>query len=298
VLLVIGGGGSAVVAQVALERVQAARPVGPVGLQPGIQLPERLGPKAVEPALRVGADLHEPRIAQHLQVAGHARLVHADLLDELADGSFAVAHGVEDPATCRLGDHLEDGPGGGHLDSIRPGIYMHKCMLCPNRLARGRGARPPARLMGPRAPLPAPGIGGYRFAMTDNTPGATTLSDIGVAMFTVADQDAALAFYTGKLGFEVRSDTRFGENGEMRWVEVAPPGSHARLALNPPMGGQPGGGGIGVETPDVVAEHRRLTAIGGIDLDPEPMRTPGAPLLFMLRDPDGNSIAVVEPDTM
>ena len=96
-------------------------------------------------------------------------------------------------------------------------------------------------------------------------------------MFAVADQDAALAFYTEKLGFEVRSDSRFGENGEYRWLEVAPPGSTARLALNPPMGGQPGGGAIGVETPDVLAEHARLTAIGGIDLDPEPMRTPRRP---------------------
>jgi catechol 2,3-dioxygenase-like lactoylglutathione lyase family enzyme len=130
--------------------------------------------------------------------------------------------------------------------------------------------------------------------MTDPTP-TTTMADIGVAMFTVADQDVALAFYTGKLGFEVRADTRFGEHGEHRWLEVAPPGSHARLALNPPMGGAPGGGGIGVETPDVLAEHRRLSAIGGIDMDAEPMRGPGAPLLFMLRDPDGNHIAVVEP---
>jgi len=130
--------------------------------------------------------------------------------------------------------------------------------------------------------------------MSDNTTTKTTLSGIGVAMFTVADQDAALAFYTEKLGFEVRSDTRFGEHNEMRWLEVAPPGSHARLALNPPMGGQPGGSSIGVETPDVLGEHKRLSAIGGIDLDPEPMRMPGAPLLFMLRDPDGNHIAVVE----
>jgi lactoylglutathione lyase len=130
--------------------------------------------------------------------------------------------------------------------------------------------------------------------MSDTKQTQTTLSDIGVAMFTVADQDAALAFYTEKLGFEVRSDTRFGENSDMRWLEVAPPGSHARLALNPPMGGAPGGGSIGVETADVVGEHRRLSAIGGIDLDPEPMRMPGAPLLFMLRDPDGNHIAVVE----
>ena len=126
-----------------------------------------------------------------------------------------------------------------------------------------------------------------------NTP-PTTVTNLGVAMFTVSDQDAALAFYTEKLGFEVRNDMRFGENGEYRWLEVAPPGSTARLALNPPMGGAPGGGGIGLETPDVVGEHRRLSAIGGIDLDPEPMTTPGAPLLFMLRDPDGNHIAVVE----
>jgi lactoylglutathione lyase len=129
--------------------------------------------------------------------------------------------------------------------------------------------------------------------MSEHAP-PTTVSNIGVAMFAVADQDAAVAFYTEKLGFELRSDTRFGEHGENRWVEVAPPGSNARLALNPPMGGQPGGGAIGVETPDVMAEHRRLSAIGGIDIDPEPMTAPGAPLLFMMRDPDGNNIAVVE----
>ena len=65
--------------------------------------------------------------------------------------------------------------------------------------------------------------------MTDTKQSPTTLSNIGVAMFSVADQDAALAFYTEKLGFEVRSDTRFGEHDEMRWLEVAPPGSRARL---------------------------------------------------------------------
>lgn len=127
------------------------------------------------------------------------------------------------------------------------------------------------------------------------TQAPTTLSNIGVVMFTVADQDAAKAFYTEKLGFEVRSDTRFGENGEMRWLEVAPPGSTARLALNPPMADEPGGGGIGVETADVRGEHARLRAIDGLDVDPEPMTTPGAPLMFMVRDPDGNVVVVVEP---
>jgi catechol 2,3-dioxygenase-like lactoylglutathione lyase family enzyme len=130
--------------------------------------------------------------------------------------------------------------------------------------------------------------------MSDLTQSPTTVSNIGVVMFTVADQDAALAFYTEKLGYEVRGDTRFGEHDEMRWLEVAPPGSRARLALNPPMFDEPGGGSIGVETADVLGEHARLSAIGGIDLDPEPMRTPGAPLMFMLRDPDGNTVVVVE----
>jgi lactoylglutathione lyase len=130
--------------------------------------------------------------------------------------------------------------------------------------------------------------------MNDIKQAPTTVSNIGVVMFTVADQDAAIAFYTEKLGFELRSDMPFGENGDMRWVEVAPPGSRARLALNPPMYDQPGGSSIGVETTDVAGEHARLSAIGGIDLDPELGRTPGAPLMFMLRDPDGNHIVVVE----
>ncbi len=130
--------------------------------------------------------------------------------------------------------------------------------------------------------------------MTDSTQDRTSVSDIGVAMFTVADQDAALAFYTQKLGFEVRADIRFGENDEMRWLEVAPPGSRARLALNPPMRDEPGGSAIGVETPDVLGEHARLKAISGIDVDQEPMRSPGAPVMFSVRDPDGNHIWVVE----
>ena len=130
--------------------------------------------------------------------------------------------------------------------------------------------------------------------MSENTTPSTTVNNLGVTMFTVADQDAALAFYTEKMGWELRADVRFGENGEARWLEVAPPGSTARLALNPPMGGEPGGGGIGIETADLMGEYRRLSAIEGIQIDSEPMIAPGAPHLFMMRDPDGNHIAVVE----
>jgi predicted enzyme related to lactoylglutathione lyase len=122
----------------------------------------------------------------------------------------------------------------------------------------------------------------------------TTVSNIGVAMFSVADQDAALAYYTGKLGWEVRSDVSFGENGENRWLEVAPPGSNARLALNPPMQGEPGGGAIGVETPDARAEHERLAATDGVTIATPPMEMGGAPLMFSFADPDGNHIWVVE----
>ncbi|MBC3194382.1 VOC family protein [Pseudonocardia sp. C8] len=131
--------------------------------------------------------------------------------------------------------------------------------------------------------------------MSTETQAPTTVNNIGVVMFTVADQDAALEFYTRTLGFEVRSDSRFGENGEHRWLEVAPPGSTARLALNPPMFDEPGGSAIGVETLDLAAEHARLSAIGGIDMEPLPADdTPGAPKLFMLRDPDGNVVTVVQ----
>jgi predicted enzyme related to lactoylglutathione lyase len=121
----------------------------------------------------------------------------------------------------------------------------------------------------------------------------TTVNNLGVAMFTVADQDAALGFYTQKLGWEVRADVSFGENGEHRWLEVAPPGSTARLALNSPMHDQPGGGSIGVETPDVHAELDRMTA-AGIPIVTPIMDMGGAPPMFSIADPDGNHVWVVQ----
>src|ERR1700755_1258659 len=50
-------------------------------------------------------------------------------------------------------------------------------------------------------------------------------------MYTIAntqvwvhDQDEALAFYTEKLGFEVRSDVSLPEMGNFRWLTVGAPG--------------------------------------------------------------------------
>ena len=49
----------------------------------------------------------------------------------------------------------------------------------------------------------------------------TTVTSIATAMFSVADQDAAIALYTDKLGWELRSETSFGEGDAAgRWVEV------------------------------------------------------------------------------
>lgn len=113
---------------------------------------------------------------------------------------------------------------------------------------------------------------------------------IAVAMFTIADQDSAVGFYTGTLGWEVRMDVTWGEGDQTgRWVEVAPAGSTARLALNPPMGGQPGGGSIGIEVADLGAEKERLQA-AGLEIANEMPAGGPVPAMFSINDPDGNWI--------
>jgi lactoylglutathione lyase len=122
----------------------------------------------------------------------------------------------------------------------------------------------------------------------------TTVNKIAVAMFTVTGQDAAVSFYTDKLGWEVATDVSWGEGAEAgRWVEVAPPGSDAHLALNPPMQGEPGGGSIGVETPDLAAAKEQMQAAGLEILNEMPGGGP-VPAMFAINDPDGNWIWIVQ----
>jgi lactoylglutathione lyase len=131
--------------------------------------------------------------------------------------------------------------------------------------------------------------------MTNPSHTPTTISNIGVAMFTIADQDAAIGYYTKTLGWELRADIPFGDEGGNRWVEVAPPGSTARLALNPPMGEWgPGGSAVGVETSDVDAEHARLQAIEGVRTGDIMGGEGPVPRMFSIEDPDGNHIWVVQ----
>jgi catechol 2,3-dioxygenase-like lactoylglutathione lyase family enzyme len=47
----------------------------------------------------------------------------------------------------------------------------------------------------------------------------------------VHDQDEALAFYTEKLGFELRQDVTVPEMGNFRWLTVGLPGQDVGLAL-------------------------------------------------------------------
>ena len=114
----------------------------------------------------------------------------------------------------------------------------------------------------------------------------TCITGIGTVGIPVTDQDRALEFYVGKLGFEKRRDLPFGPG---RWIEVAPPGSQTTIALVP--AGVPTG--IRLATGDATTDHDQLQA-HGVDVDPEVMRIPDAPAMFSLRDPDGNSLILVE----
>ena len=112
--------------EVALQRVEAAGHLGAVGLEPLVELSKGLGPQAVEPALGVAADLNEAGVAQHLEVPGHAGLVHSDGVDEFGHGTLPLAQGVENPAASRFGDRIEDGELAGHRAIIRHAIHMYK----------------------------------------------------------------------------------------------------------------------------------------------------------------------------
>ena len=90
-----------------LERIKPSGPLGAIRREPRVQFHQRLGPQSVEAPLGVAADLHEPGVAQDLQVTGHAGLMHPDRPDQLADGPLTVTDGVEDPPACWFGDHLE-----------------------------------------------------------------------------------------------------------------------------------------------------------------------------------------------
>ena len=123
----------------------------------------------------------------------------------------------------------------------------------------------------------------------------TGVQKVATVIIPVGDQDAMIEFYVEKLGFEKRADVPFG-NGQ-RWVEVAPGDAATTIALAPPPPGGSTGNretGIGMQTEDIDSFHAELKA-AGVDVDAEVSRMGDpAPPLFWLRDPESNSLMVVE----
>jgi catechol 2,3-dioxygenase-like lactoylglutathione lyase family enzyme len=124
----------------------------------------------------------------------------------------------------------------------------------------------------------------------------TRITHVGTVIVPIADQDAALQFYTEKLGFEVRSDQAYGDG--FRWIEVAPPGATTSIALAPPPeSGETGNRetGIGLSSEDVEASHAELKSRGVDVEDILPLPDP-VPPMFWFKDPEGNRSLVVQRD--
>ena len=120
---------------------------------------------------------------------------------------------------------------------------------------------------------------------------ATHIRQLGTIAVPVQDPERALAFYHGILGFEIRRDVPFGQGN--RWIEVAPVGAVTTIALAPPGGtATPVDTGIRLTTADCEADHRELRDLG-VAVD-DVMHWPGVPAMFSLRDPDGNTLYIVE----
>jgi catechol 2,3-dioxygenase-like lactoylglutathione lyase family enzyme len=135
------------------------------------------------------------------------------------------------------------------------------------------------------------------------------LDAVSHAVVWVRDQDEAKAFYTEKLGFEVREDATLDELGGYRWLTVGPPGQpELNLILSRP--GPPGvdpetaeqmlalvakgamGPGI-FRTEDCRATCKELEA-RGLELAQQPdERFYG--IDATIRDPSGNLWRIVQP---
>lgn len=119
----------------------------------------------------------------------------------------------------------------------------------------------------------------------------------------VPDYDEAIAFYVGKLGFELVEDTRLSDT--KRWVLVAPPGSQeTRLLLakadNPEqktrIGNQAGGRVfLFLHTDDFARDHGRMRAQGVRFLEPPRREHYGTVAVFV--DPYGNKWDLIQPAT-
>ena len=124
----------------------------------------------------------------------------------------------------------------------------------------------------------------------------------------VHDQDEALAFYTEKLGLEVREDVTLPEMGNFRWLTVGVPGQDVSITLmavpGPPVFddatreqiesllAKGASGGLFFAADDCRASYDELKA-RGVEFQQEPTEQPyGIDAGF--RDPSGNSFRMVQ----
>ena len=124
----------------------------------------------------------------------------------------------------------------------------------------------------------------------------------------VHDLDDALAFYTGKLGFEIREDVTLEEFGGYRWLTVGPAGQpDVAFTLNvpgPPLFDQESAdevlrvlaqgkmGGFILNCDDCQETYEELLA-RGVEFQQPPTEVPYG-IDAALRDPSGNSIRLVQ----
>ena len=132
------------------------------------------------------------------------------------------------------------------------------------------------------------------------------IKNIGLVGVWVSDQDAALNFYVGKLGFEKVSDT--GRDSEYRWVEVAPKDAATGITLVKPYPGMSHAYGKNPEdligtstlifhTDDISKTHSELSEKGVVFTEKPTMQAWGL-LQAQFVDQDGNSFVLVERTTL
>lgn len=107
----------------------------------------------------------------------------------------------------------------------------------------------------------------------------------------VRDQDAALKFYTEKLGFKVATDQPMGDG--QRWIELLIPGADTGLALFTPPGHEKRIGefqSISFWCDDVFATSKILKS-KGVEFEAEP-RTEQWGTMAIIKDVDGNKFVM------
>jgi catechol 2,3-dioxygenase-like lactoylglutathione lyase family enzyme len=104
---------------------------------------------------------------------------------------------------------------------------------------------------------------------------------------SVRDQDRALDFYTGKLGFTILTDQPMGEG--QRWIELSIPGADTCVVLFTPSGHEDRIGGfsnIAFYSDNVERTYDQLVARGVEFVQPPKRESWGTSAIF--KDPDGN----------